>query len=75
MDSAVKEAAEALYGVKDAEYTWVDTVRYMGIFHEVQPARDALGCCGCHSTPRKVDWKGLGYDEDPMRKALVSARE
>ena len=66
IDKAVKHAAEKTYGVKDARYTWTDTVRYMGIYHAIPPSSEALGCLDCHSSGGRLDWKGLGYQEDPL---------
>ncbi|RMF23345.1 MAG: hypothetical protein D6760_05545, partial [Deltaproteobacteria bacterium] len=57
----VREAAEKFYGVRDARFHWVETVRFMGLFHEVAPAEQALGCLDCHSPNGRLDWKALGY--------------
>jgi hypothetical protein len=73
IDKAVKNAAADMYGVKDAHYTWTDTVRYMGIFHEVEPAKKALACLDCHAPGGRMDWKALGYEGDPMLMLLKSA--
>ena len=40
IDKAVRNAAKEAYGMDDIEYTWVDRDRYMGIFHEVAPAKE-----------------------------------
>ncbi len=72
IDEAVKHAALDMYGVKDAKYSWTDTERYMGIFHEVEPAKQALACLDCHAPGGRMDWKALGYDGDPM-VALLKA--
>lgn len=63
------EAAGLPYSGK---YTWVDTVMYWGLNHEIMPAENALGCvqchqsmseektCGrCHQDSREVDFKKL----------------
>ena len=73
IDGAVKHAAKETYGVDDAEYEWVDTVRYMGIFHSIPPADQALKCLDCHADDGRLDWEALGYKEDPM-DALLKAR-
>jgi hypothetical protein len=70
VNRAVKEATEAMYGIHDAEFDWVDTVRYMSISHEVRPAEDALRCLDCHGPDGRLDWAALGYDRDPLGKAL-----
>jgi len=73
IDKAVKEAAKDFYGIEDAQYEWVDTVRYMGLFHEVSPASEALGCLDCHSPGGRMDWQALGYDGDPLAKVFAAA--
>ncbi|NWG00904.1 MAG: hypothetical protein HXY19_08170 [Thermoanaerobaculaceae bacterium] len=73
LDAAVKKGAEEFYGVKDAAYEWVETVRYMGISHEVVPARGALGCLDCHSPKGRLDWQALGYRGDPLVAAMRAA--
>jgi len=65
---AVLEGAEMAYGIHDADYEWVEVERYMGIFHGVRPADKALGCLDCHGEQGRLDWKGLGYKEDPLAK-------
>jgi hypothetical protein len=66
VDHAVREAAEVSYGIHNPEYEWIGTTRYMGIFHEVQPKEAALGCLDCHNEGGRLDWKGLGYEADPL---------
>lgn len=66
IDRAVRTAAEKSYGVRNASFRWVDTERFMGIFHEVRPGSAALGCLDCHGNPGRMDWKGLGYSADPL---------
>ncbi len=67
LDPAVKNAAKELYGVDNAQYTWTETTRYMGIFHAVQPAKNALRCIDCHGQHGRMDWKALGYPGNPMK--------
>jgi len=74
IDKAVREAAAEFYGIHDPEYEWVDTVRYMGLFHEVTPASQALGCLDCHSPGGRMDWKALGYDGDPLEKLFLASK-
>ncbi len=66
IDPAVKSAAKEIYGIDNANYTWVDTTRYMGIFHGVQPKEQALKCMDCHGPKGRMDWKALGYKGNPM---------
>jgi hypothetical protein len=52
-------------GVKNASYQFQPTIRYMGIFHGVRPAKYALSCKDCHGENSRMDWKQLGYGSDP----------
>jgi hypothetical protein len=72
IDPAVKQAAKETYGINNASYGWVETSRYMGIFHEVQPASKALQCLDCHGSPGRMDWKALGYPGDPLTTLMSS---
>ncbi|MEZ4386526.1 MAG: hypothetical protein R3D98_02915 [Candidatus Krumholzibacteriia bacterium] len=63
---AVREGAEATYGLADPEVEWVETVRYMGLYHEVAPAAQALTCLDCHREGGRLDWQALGYAHDPL---------
>jgi hypothetical protein len=65
LDKSVASAAFAQYGIKDAKIYWVDTTRYMGIFHGVQPASQALKCIDCHGPNGRLDWVALGYQKNP----------
>jgi hypothetical protein len=65
LDHAVKAAAESDYGVKNASYQFQPTIRYMGVFHGVRPAKYALSCKDCHGENSRMDWKQLGYGSDP----------
>jgi hypothetical protein len=71
MDEAVENAAKDMYGIEDASYHWVDTTRYMGIFHEVVPAKQALSCLDCHGPDGHLDWNALGYAGDPLAARLA----
>ena len=42
----------------------------MGIFHEVQPAKNALQCLDCHREGGRMDWQALGYARDPLLEAI-----
>ena len=70
MEKAVHEGAEVAYGIHDAEYEWVETTRYMGIFHGVRPADQALQCLDCHREGGRMDWQALGYKKDPLLDAM-----
>lgn len=70
VDRAVKEGTESLYGIRDASYSWADTIRYMSINHGVRPADFALGCLDCHGPDGRLDWVALGYTGDPIASCL-----
>jgi hypothetical protein len=64
--AAVKAGAKSYLGREVTDVDWIETERYMGIFHEVVPAKDALRCNACHGGGDRLDWKALGYRGDPM---------
>jgi hypothetical protein len=64
-DAAVRDGIKTLYGLEGVEFTWHDTIRYMGIYHAIPPSEDALQCDDCHSAGGRMDWQALGYDADP----------
>jgi hypothetical protein len=73
VNRAVQEAAEALYGIHDAQYTWAETIRYMKINHEVRVSPYALGCLDCHGPDGRLDWLALGYEGDPLADCLPTS--
>lgn len=64
-DKAVRDGVRQLYGLEDVEFTWEDTIRYMGIYHAIPPAEEVLQCVDCHSAGGRMDWDALGYETDP----------
>ncbi len=70
MNESVRIATERYYGIKDAEFEWMPTIHYMGLFHEVTPAYSALRCLDCHGSDTRLDWGGLGYAVDPLALIL-----
>jgi hypothetical protein len=73
IDQAVRAAAEEMYGLEDISYEWVPVERYMGIFHEVQPADNALRCLDCHGPDGRIDWIALGYQADPLAEIFATS--
>lgn len=71
-DKAVRDAVLSLYGLEDVEFEWENTIRYMGIYHAIPPADEALMCPDCHRKNSRMDWQALGYEGDP--KTLKSQR-
>ena len=70
MHKAVLEGGHDQYGLEDFAYDWVDTKRWMGIFHGVVPPERALQCLDCHDEGGRMDWAALGYGEDPVLKRM-----
>ena len=70
LDKAVTDGCEAAYGIANPSYEWIPVRRYMGIFHEVQPAARALACLDCHREGGRMDWAALGYRGDPLLEAI-----
>ncbi|MEP5763768.1 MAG: hypothetical protein ABJ308_04210 [Halieaceae bacterium] len=64
-ERAVRDATRQVYGIENAEFEWMDTIRYMGINHAVPPATESLHCADCHSAGGRMDWEALGYSGDP----------
>lgn len=40
---------------------YAETERYLGLFHQVAPKREALQCGSCHYGAKRLDFKALGY--------------
>lgn len=59
VDAAVAQGAAAL-GWPYSGHQFAATERFMGLFHEVAPASQALQCSTCHDENR-LDWAALGY--------------
>ncbi|PID78599.1 cytochrome C, partial [bacterium DOLZORAL124_64_63] len=60
------------------EYGFAPTESYWGINHMVAPAEKALKCAACHSKTgddTRIDWAGMGYEDDPVRKRGISRYE
>ncbi len=52
---------------------YVDTARYLGLFHGVSPKREALTCVDCHED-HVIDFEALGYEvETDTSGNLISA--
>jgi hypothetical protein len=66
-EAAVKAGAKAHLGRDVTQVDWIETERYMGLFHEVVPKKDALQCSACHGAGGRLDWKALGYPGDPIK--------
>jgi hypothetical protein len=64
----------AAVGWPDNGYTFAETERYLGLYHEVAPASQALSCSSCHEGSR-LDFTALGYSPLATRngKALCAS--
>ena len=61
-DASIRAGATALGWPLDQGYDFIGTERFMGIYHEVGPAEDALGCNECHRpNANRLDFAALGY--------------
>ncbi len=51
------------------KFDFIETAMYWPINHMVPPASEALKCTSCHSSKeiKRLDWKALGYDGDPVK--------
>ncbi len=70
IEKAVREGAAVAYGDHHPDYEWVDVQRFMGIYHGVVPAAQALQCLDCHREGGRMDWQALGYKKDPLLDAM-----
>ncbi len=57
--TAVEEGVKGV-GWSYNGYEFASTERYLGIFHQVAPEEQALGCSSCHGGTR-MDFAALGY--------------
>jgi len=63
--TAVAEGTKAVGWTYDG-HEFADTERYMGIFHEIAPAEQAVACTSCHGGGR-MDFAALGYTPKATR--------
>jgi hypothetical protein len=57
--AAVRQGVAAV-GWPDNGFEFAETERWMGLYHEVAPAKQALQCSACHGGTR-MDFAALGY--------------
>jgi len=50
------------------EYGFIETIMYYPLNHNVVPKEQALKCNECHNKGKLLDWKALGYSDDPIKK-------
>ncbi len=61
VDATIKQGALEVGWDLSQGYEFIPSERYMGIFHEVSPANEALRCDDCHGSGTRVDFAALGY--------------
>ena len=50
------------------EYDFVETEFLLPVEHNIPPKEKALKCWSCHHKTKGIlDWKALGYKDDPMK--------
>ena len=62
MNQAILVGAQQAGFTLTEGYTFINTTRWMGIYHEMPDADYALGCEDCHADGGRVDFSALGYD-------------
>jgi hypothetical protein len=60
VDQAIRAGAQAVEWEYSA-HSFVQTERYMGLFHEVASKSQALSCNSCHNGGTRLDFDALGY--------------
>ena len=65
-DKAFRLGARASTIPYSGEYGFMETKMYWPLSHMVVPAEKAVSCGECHQSGKRMDWKALGYDGDPM---------
>lgn len=66
LPGAVAQGVSAL-GWPSNGHTFVETERFMGVYHEVAPHDSALKCGSCHEGGRRLDFAALGYTPVAVR--------
>ncbi|MCP4215622.1 MAG: tetrathionate reductase family octaheme c-type cytochrome [bacterium] len=49
------------------EYGFIETIMQWPLSHMVSPAQKTLECHDCHGNTSRMDWKALGYEDDPAK--------
>ena len=72
VEGAIEAGAQAVGWTLGSGYDFVQTERFMGIFHEVSPADNALSCNDCHGRGSRMDFAALGYTPLPQRNPALA---
>ena len=76
-NSSIEQGMKSVGLEFSGEYGFAETEAWWRVNHMVAPAEDALNCKACHATDgaSRMDWKALGYEEDPAHKRGTSRYE
>lgn len=66
-DQAIRVGAQEAGFNLTQSYTFINTQRWMGIFHEMPPASQAVKCDSCHVATNRINFSALGYDTKVTR--------
>ncbi len=76
-DKALRLGSKEIGLDYSGSYGFAQTDMHWPLSHMVAPAEKALQCGDCHGARSRMDWKALGYDDDPAvvggRKALIAS--
>ncbi len=65
---AVTDGMKSMDQPYSGKYGFVETSMVWPVNHMVAPKEKALRCTACHGSHGKLNWKALGYDNDPIMK-------
>lgn len=71
-DKALRLGAEVTGTEYSGSYGFAETHMHWPLSHMVSPTDLALQCSDCHEQGARMDWKALGYENDP---AKIGGRE
>lgn len=67
-EKALVNGAKSKEGLPySGKYQFVKTYSLLAAQHEVAPKEQALQCGECHMGAKRMDWKALGYQGDPIQ--------
>ncbi|PLX85662.1 MAG: cytochrome C [Desulfuromonas sp.] len=65
-DKSARLGMEASGLPYSGSYGFAPSIMYWRINHMVSPKEQALSCLDCHGDSKRMNWKELGYEGDPM---------
>jgi len=66
-NTVARQGMSALRLPYSGTFGFAPTVTYRRINHGVAPAAQALDCLDCHGRAGRMNWRELGYDQDPWQ--------